>query len=68
VPAVVFVTAPAEFTLQALEAQAIDSLHKPFRRERCADTLALACRRLAGRSAIAAAPARDAPPRPREPR
>ena len=66
-PAVVFVTAHAEFALQAFEAQAIDYLLKPFRRERFADTLDRARTRLAGAPAPAASaapgPGRSAPDR-----
>jgi two-component system LytT family response regulator len=40
VPAVVFVTAHEQFALQAFDAQAVDYLLKPFRRERFAASLA----------------------------
>ena len=57
-PAVVFVTAHSQFALRAFEAQALDYLHKPFRRERFEATLARARERLA---VPAAAPAGRVP-------
>lgn len=53
-PAVVFVTAHEQFALQAFEAQALDYLLKPFRRERFGIALARARSHLQGQGGAAA--------------
>jgi two-component system LytT family response regulator len=63
-PAVVFVTAFDQFAVKAFDAQAIDYLLKPFRRERFQETLTRVRQGLIARSALKLlAPARAAPDR-----
>jgi two-component system LytT family response regulator len=50
VPAVIFVTAYEQFAVRAFEAQALDYLLKPFRRERFAEAIERARRHLYGRT------------------
>jgi two-component system LytT family response regulator len=63
-PAVVFVTAFDQFAVKAFDAEALDYLLKPFRRERFQETLTRVRRGLVTRSAVKLlAPARAAPDR-----
>ena len=63
-PAVVFVTAFDQFAVKAFDAEAIDYLLKPFRRERFQETLARVRRGLIARNAVQLlAPTRAAPNR-----
>ncbi|HEX4511677.1 MAG TPA: response regulator [Burkholderiaceae bacterium] len=68
VPAVVFVTAHEQFALHAFDAQAVDYLLKPFRRERFATALARVRQHLSGIDGTRAAGIGEAgasPPLPR---
>lgn len=63
-PAVVFVTAFDQFAVKAFDAQALDYLLKPFRRERFQETLTRIRRGLIARSSVRLlAPARATPDR-----
>lgn len=57
-PATIFVTAYEQYAVRAFEANAVDYLVKPFSRERFAETLQRAKRRLSAGSGIASSEAR----------